>query len=77
MSACFTKDKQHIALEIFSSIGDVRERLRAGGFAFREEDVYSNQFWGKRFVVDRPRGRGAQARIMWLFDADLLRNPAK
>ena len=57
------KLRNKVCIEVFTGIAEVRERLRVAGFEAREADVLSNGFWGVRFVIDRPTGKGATARI--------------
>jgi hypothetical protein len=66
--AYLTKDKKRIVIDIFNGFDVVRRRLVEGGYTFTEEDTYQNQFHGTSFIVDRPRGKGAQTRINYLFE---------
>jgi hypothetical protein len=57
----YTTPDKKIAIEHYTGTADTRAKLHAEGFAFIEQDFFNN-FWGVRFLVEMPRGKGATAR---------------
>lgn len=64
----YDKRRRQVVIEVFSSIGAVRDKLTAAGYKFTESDIYSNQFWGKAFRIDRPTGKNATAKMNFLMN---------
>lgn len=64
------KPNRKVVAEIFNSdfYPIMRKRLTAGDYKFTEQDVFSNQFWGRAFHIERPRGKGASARLTYILD---------
>lgn len=56
-----TKDKRYVVIEHYTGTEDTRAKLTAEGFAFTEQNFF-NSFWGVRFTVEWPRGKGAMTR---------------
>jgi tRNA U34 5-methylaminomethyl-2-thiouridine-forming methyltransferase MnmC len=54
-----------VVIEVYTGAGTVRDRLKTAGFTFTEED-FLNSFWGVRFLVELPTGKGAMARRKFL-----------
>jgi hypothetical protein len=61
------KSDNKVILEIYSDefCPVLEARLTANGFSFRTEKFF-NSFWGTRFVVDRPKGKGSVAKMNFL-----------
>ncbi len=65
--AYLRKEDKKICLEIYTSVDEIRQRLKVAGYVFTEESFFGG-FWGTRFVIVKPIGKGAQAKINYLFD---------
>ena len=61
------KSDNKVIIEIYSDEfrPKLEQRLADAGFTFTTESFF-NTFWGTRFAIDRPRGKGAIARMNFL-----------
>ena len=46
----------------YGGYGQIRSALTTIGVKWTERDVLNN-FWGKEFTVEKPRGKGAQLKM--------------
>jgi hypothetical protein len=62
------KARRVVCLERFGSdhVSEARKILKDAGYTFTEED-FLNNFWGTRFVIDRPTGKGVTKKLNFLF----------
>lgn len=63
------KSDRRIIMERFDGGDKLRTKLTAAGFTFDEED-FLRDFWGKRFIIVKPTGKGAQSRMNLLASFD-------
>lgn len=59
--------KPYRTISIFSGYDAFRKQLKEIGVEFKERDTMSNGFWGKQFIIAKPRGKGAhnKERQIW------------
>jgi len=55
-----------VIIEVYSEGMSIRKALKDAGYTFYEEDFLNHRFWGKRFVIDKPIGKGASKRLNFL-----------
>ena len=58
------KSDNKVIIEIYSSEFEpvLEKRLTDLKFVYKTENFF-NDFWGTRFIIDRPRGKGSIARL--------------
>ncbi len=61
------KKDRKVIIEVYSGRSVIEKRLADAGFTFTTED-FLNNFWGTRFIIDQPRGKGTIAKMNFLAD---------